>query len=137
MSNTASNLEAAPINQEKDAPFCPDRLEYAAALIRELRWAVLFAQSELEYFAALECDPDTGKISPARNGRPANSVWSLFYHIEEDPAAMYLLKEPGWTQDTFSADWNTMLAHLPILITEPPYLPLDRRVSPSSLSSES
>ena len=50
---------------------------------------------------------------------------------------MYLLKESGWTQDTFSADWNTMLAHLPILITEPPYLPLDRRVSPSSLSSES
>ena len=137
MSNTASSPVTNPTNQEDDAPFCPDQLEYAAALIRELRWAVLFAQSEPEYFAALECDPDTGKISPARNGRPENNVWRLFYHVEKNPAAIYLLKESGWTQDTFAADWNTMLAHLPILTTEPPHLPLDRRVSPSSLSSES
>jgi hypothetical protein len=91
----------------------------AESKIRELRWAILFAQSEPEFFPYPDRDPDTGEVSPFRNDDPTDKARSLAWQVTENPVAMRILADAGWTEETLHADWNTMLKYLPIPATLP------------------
>lgn len=83
-----------------------------AAIVRELRWAILFASAEPDFFPPAY-DEDTGELAPVANYRPASRVACLSAKAQSHPVAARILAEAGWTEDTSRADLATMLKCLP------------------------
>jgi hypothetical protein len=83
-----------------------------AAIVRELRWAILFASAEPDFFPPAY-DEDTGEFAPVPNYRPASRVSCLTAKAQSHPVAARILAQAGWTEDTDRADLATMLKCLP------------------------
>ena len=104
--------EAASAGEADPRPFSDYELAVAAAAIRELRAAILFAQSEPEWFPPA-FDPDTGETVPQRNWRPAARVSSLVLKAVENPVVARMLADAGRDDKVRLEDWEAMLHRLP------------------------
>ncbi len=95
-----------PLATLKTSSPCNTELETARAQasIRELRWAILFARSEPEFFPCLDHDPDTGKVTPHRNDHPTNVARFRARKVADNPVAMAILANFGWTNESVYAD---------------------------------
>jgi len=87
-------------------------LAYAAYQIRKLRWAILFAQAEPEFFPD-GYDEDSGQIEPQPNREPGHCVQFLAMKAMQRRITARMLWKAGWTYATLFASWETMLSRLP------------------------
>lgn len=92
--------------------FTAYELAQGEALIRQLRWRIMFAQSEPKFLPPEE-DPDTGKIAPVPHDGPRLKAQRIANLISCDAAAMHILKRYGWTKNDHDSNLETMLSHLP------------------------
>ena len=92
--------------------FSENDLAYAAYQIRKLRWAILFAQAEPEFFPD-GYDEDSGQIEPQPNREPRHRVQFLAMEAMQRRITARMLWKAGWTYKTLSANWETMLSRLP------------------------
>lgn len=92
--------------------FSENDLAYAAYQIRKLRWAILFAQAEPEFFPD-GYDEDSGQITPQPNREPGHRVQFLAMEAMRSRMTARMLWKAGWTYRTLFASWETMLSRLP------------------------
>ena len=92
--------------------FSENELAYAAYHIRKLRWAILFAQAEPEFFPD-DYDEDSGQIEPQPNREPGHRVQFLAMEAMQRRITARMLWKAGWTYATLFANWETMLSRLP------------------------
>lgn len=83
-----------------------------ASLIRQLYWAIRWAQSEPLFFPH-QLDEDTGVFEPTPNDAPRLHVEWLAAEAEGHPVSSKTLAQHGWTWDMAHGDFATMLQHLP------------------------
>jgi len=92
--------------------FIEDDLAHAAYRIRKLRWAILFAQAEPEFFPDAY-NEDSGQIEPQPNREPGHRVEFRAMEAMQCRVTARMLWKAGWTYATLFASWETMLSRLP------------------------
>ncbi len=97
---------------EKLTTFSEGDLAHAAYRIRKLRWAILFAQAEPEFFPD-GYNEDSGQIEPQPNREPGQHVEFLAMQAIQSRITARMLWKAGWTYATLFASWETMLSRLP------------------------
>jgi len=106
-------FRAAASKRRYEKPtFSADDLAHAAYRIRKLRWAILFAQAEPEFFPDAY-DEDSGQIEPQPNREPGAHVDFLAMEAMRCRVTARMLRKAGWTYATLFASWETMLRRLP------------------------